>query len=355
MKGIVFDGSGIQVVDDLQVGAIGPSQVRVRMHAAGLCHSDVSVIDGTIPFPTPVVLGHEGAGVIEEVGVAVKHVVVGDHVVLSTLTNCGACPECGRGRPTMCRQSFGTRPTPFLWGDRPTHNFANASTFIEETVVEGNQVVPISRDVSLGTASLIGCAVMTGVGAVLNRAHVRENETAVVIGAGGIGLNVVQACRLVRASRIVVVDSNPDKERLARQFGATDFISGASAEELPDLIREILPEGADHVFECVGAVALIEAAADFLAWRGQLILVGVPPAGARASFDIASLFIDKSILGLRYGSASPHTDIPRYLELYRNGHLMLDELVSDSRPMEDIEALLHELEHGTVARTILTM
>lgn len=355
MKGAVYDGSELLVVDDLEVGLPGPGQVRVRMHAAGLCHSDVSVVDGTIPYPVPVVLGHEGAGVVELVGEGVDRVAPGDHVVLSTLTNCGACPECARGRPTMCRQSFGTRPQPFSWGGRPTHNFANASTFVELTVVEAHQVVRIPSEVPLAAASLIGCAVMTGVGAVLNRARVGFNDTAVVIGIGGIGLNVLQGCRLARASRIVAVDTNPAKEALARQFGATDFLGPVPAGELVDAVKEILPDGADHVFECVGSPGLIEAATNMLDWHGQCVLVGVPPSGTKASFLVEGMFLDKSILGLRYGSARPHQDIPRYVELYQRGDLLLDELVSKTSPVDDIATLIEELEHGTVARNVLTL
>lgn len=349
MRGAVFDGSRLRVVDDLSVREPGAGEVLVRVVAAGLCHSDASVVSGIIPFPVPVVLGHEGAGVVERAGDGVDHVRPGDHVVLSTLTSCGSCPECGRGRPTMCRATFGGRNAPFTWHGEATYAFANTAVFAERTVVRASQVVRIDDDVPLESACLIGCAVLTGAGAALNRAKVAANDTAVVIGAGGIGLNVIQGCRLARAARIVAVDTNPGKEELARRFGATDFVDSVEAA------RELLPDGADHVFECVGSTALVRAAIDLLGWHGQCVLVGVPPAGAEASFPVASMYLDKSILGLRYGSSAPQADIPRYVTLYRNGHLLLDELVSRTFPLTDIDAAIADMDGGKVARAVLTM
>jgi S-(hydroxymethyl)glutathione dehydrogenase/alcohol dehydrogenase len=325
------------------------------MRACGLCHSDVSVVTGQIPYPVPVVLGHEGSGVVESVGTGVTGIEPGAHVVLSTLTSCGRCAECGRGRPTMCRSSFGERTTPFRWAGTPTYSFANASVFAERAVVSAAQVIPIPDDVPFAAASLIGCAVLTGVGAALNRARVELNQTTVVIGVGGIGLNVIQGCRLAGASRIVAIDANPEKEALARTFGATDFLSGVAPDQLGEAVRGLLPTGADVIFECVGQLGLIEAAIDSLDWGGTCVLVGVPPAEARAAFSVAGLYMDKSILGLRYGSSRPHFDIPRYLDLYRRGALLLDELVTSTRPLEEIGDAVHALEHGTEARCVLTL
>ncbi|MET8214191.1 alcohol dehydrogenase catalytic domain-containing protein, partial [Streptomyces sp. NPDC005373] len=279
MKGVLYDGIDLQVVDDLSIREPGPDEVKVRIKAAGVCHSDISVIDGTIPFPTPVVLGHEGAGVVEAVGSSVFHVAPGDHVSLSTLTNCGTCAECGKGRPTMCRKTFGGRSAPFTWRGEPAYSYANAGVFSEYTVVKGNQAVPIPRDVPLEAAALIGCSVLTGVGAALNRAQVSYGDTAVVIGIGGIGLNVLQGCRIAGASRIVAVDTNPGRAEIAKQFGATDFID-SRGKNVVDAVKEVLPTGADHVFECVGNPTLIRAAIDLLDWHGQCVMVGVPPATA---------------------------------------------------------------------------
>ncbi|GGU89032.1 alcohol dehydrogenase [Streptomyces filipinensis] len=348
MRGVVFDGSQVRVVDDLVVREPGPGEVRVAVAAAGLCHSDLSVVDGTIPFPVPVVLGHEGAGVVEAVGAGVTHVEPGDHVALSTLANCGACADCDRGRPTMCRRAIGRPGKPFTRGSASVHQFAANSAFAERTVVKAVQAVRIPEDVPLRSAALIGCGVLTGVGAVLNRARVDRGDSVVVIGTGGIGLNVLQGARLAGALRIVAVDANPAKEEAARLFGATDFLTSARG------VRDLLPTGADHVFECVGRVELIRQAIDLLDRHGQAILLGVPPATAEASFVVSSLYLDKSVLGCRYGSARPQRDIALYAELYRQGRLLLDELVTAVYPVEDFAKARADAEAGRVARAVLT-
>ncbi|MET8581031.1 Zn-dependent alcohol dehydrogenase [Streptomyces collinus] len=348
MRGVVFDGTRVEVVDDLAVREPGPGEVRVAVAAAGLCHSDLSVVDGTIPFPVPVVLGHEGAGVVEAVGAGVTHVVPGDHVALSTLANCGTCPECDRGRPTMCREAIGRPGRPFSRGDRPLYQFACNSAFAERTVVRAVQAVRIPADVPLTSAALIGCGVLTGVGAVLNRARVDRGDSVVVIGTGGIGLNVLQGARLAGALTVVAVDANPAKEAVARRFGATEFLTSTEG------VRDVLPTGADHVFECVGRVELVRRAVDLLDRHGQAVLLGMPPAGAEASFVVSAMFLDKAILGCRYGSSRPQRDIPLYAELYRQGRLLLDELVTAAYPVEDFEKARADAEAGRVARAVLT-
>ncbi|MFD0148387.1 Zn-dependent alcohol dehydrogenase [Streptomyces sp. NPDC055721] len=350
MKGVVFDGKSVQVVDDLEVRAPGPGEVLVGIAAAGLCHSDLSVVDGTIPFPPPVVLGHEGAGVVEAVGPGVTHVVPGDHVALSTLANCGACADCDRGRPTMCRKAIGMPGQPFSRAStgQALFQFASNSSFAERTVVKAVQAVKIPKDIPLTSAALMGCGVLTGVGAVLNRAKVDRGETVVVIGTGGIGLNVIQGARIAGAPTIVAVDTNPEKEEVARLFGATHFLSST------DGVREILPTGADHVFECVGHTGLVRTAIELLDRHGQAILLGMTAPTAEASFPPAAMFLDKSILGCRYGSSRPQKDIALYAELYRSGGLLLDELVTRTYPVEDFARAVEDAEQGKVARGVLT-
>ncbi|MFF7599145.1 Zn-dependent alcohol dehydrogenase [Streptomyces mirabilis] len=348
MRGVIFDGKRTQVVDDLEIRDPGPGEVQVAISAAGLCHSDLSVVDGTIPFPVPVVLGHEGAGVVEAVGAGVGHVRPGDHVALSTLANCGTCAECDRGRPTMCRKAIGMPRQPFTRGGRPLYQFASNSAFAERTVVKAVQAVRIPKDIPLPSAALIGCGVLTGVGAVLNRARVDRGDTVLVIGTGGIGLNVLQGARIAGALKIVAVDANPAKEAVARRFGATHFLTSTEA------VKEILPTGADHAFECVGRVELIRQAIDLLDRHGQAVLLGVPPATAEASFLVSSMYLDKSILGCRYGSSRPQRDISLYADLYREGRLLLDELVTQTYPVEDFDKAAQDAEGGRVARAVLT-
>ncbi|MFF4524309.1 Zn-dependent alcohol dehydrogenase [Streptomyces bluensis] len=348
MRGVVFDGERVRVVDDLEVREPGPGEVAVSIVAAGLCHSDLSVVDGTIPFPVPVVLGHEGAGVVEAVGEGVTHVRPGDHVALSTLANCGACADCDRGRPTMCRSAIGRPGRPFARDGRSLYQFASNSAFAERTVVRAVQAVRIPKDIPLTSAALIGCGVVTGVGAALNRARVDRGDSVLVIGTGGIGLNVLQGARIAGALRIVAVDANPDKEAVARRFGATHFLTST------DGVRDILPTGADHAFECVGRVDLIRQAVDLLDRHGQAVLLGVPPATAEASFQVSSMYLDKSILGCRYGASRPQRDIALYADLYREGRLLLDELVTATYPVEDFEKAAQDAREGRVARGVLT-
>ncbi|MFD7441774.1 Zn-dependent alcohol dehydrogenase [Streptomyces sp. NPDC059909] len=348
MRGVVYDGERVEVADDLEIRDPGPGEVLVAVAAAGLCHSDLSVIDGTIPFPAPVVLGHEGAGVVEAVGAGVGHVAPGDHVSLSTLANCGACAACDRGQPTMCRKAIGMPGQPFSRAGRPLYQFASNSAFAERTVVKAVQAVRIPDDIPLTSAALIGCGVLTGVGAVLNRAKAGLGDTVVVIGTGGIGLNVLQGARLAGALTIVAVDTNPAKEETARLFGATHFLTSV------DGVREILPDGAQHVFECVGHTGLVRQAIDLLDRHGQAVLLGMPAPTAEATFLPASMFLDKSILGCRYGSSRPQHDIALYARLYQEGRLMLDELVTETYPVEDFAKAADDAEHGRVARGVLT-
>jgi len=355
MKGIVWTGQ-LEVRDDVAVRDPRQNEVRVRIANAGLCHSDVSVIDGTIPFPTPVVLGHEGAGVVTQVGDAVTKVAVGDHVVLTTLGNCGRCAACDRGQPTHCRDTMGHLARPFTVGGEKAFSFANTGVFTEEVVVTETQAVVIDPDVPLSAACLIGCAVVTGAGAVLNRARVRPGQTVVIIGAGGIGQSAIQAARISAAGRIVVVDANPGKEAVARRFGATDFVDASAVDDTVEAVKALrLPNGADHVIECVGHPALIRQGVELLDWGGTLTLLGVPKLGTEASFVVNDLYNDKSILGCRYGSTRPHHDIPLLVSFYKDGRLLLDDMVSQVYPLDQITQALDDLHHGKLNRGVLAV
>ncbi|MCC5952639.1 MAG: Zn-dependent alcohol dehydrogenase [Acidimicrobiia bacterium] len=352
MRGMVFDEGELGLVTDLSVRDPRPGEVTVAIQAAGVCHSDASVIDGTIPFPTPVVLGHEGAGIVVAVGDGVASVREGDHVVLSTLGNCGACGACDAGKPSHCRQSFGKLSRPFETDGRKAFAFANCGVFSEYTTVKATQAVPIDPSVPFEVASLIGCGVITGIGAVYNRAKVTHGQSVVVIGVGGIGLNVIQGCRLADGLPIIAVDTNPAKEELARLFGATHFID-ASTTDVAEAVRELCPNGVDVAFECVGAPALIRQAIDLLDWGGTCVILGVPKIGTEASFVVHGLYNDKTIMGCRYGSARPHTDFPMIVDAYLAGRIKLDELVSRTYPLEGLPQSLADMEAGELARGVL--
>ena len=355
MQGIVWTGQ-LEVRDDVEVRGPGAREVKVRIHRAGLCHSDVSVMNGTIPCPTPVVLGHEGAGIVEEVGSAVTSVRPGDTVVLTTLGNCGQCADCDRGRPTHCRHAATNMDGRFTVGGSPAYQFANTSVFADYTVVHETQAIVIDPRVPLDSASLLGCAVITGTGAVFNRAKVQPGETVAVIGAGGIGQSVIQAARLSSAGRIVVIDANPAKESAARQFGATDFIDASTVPDTVAAVRDLgLANGVDHAFECVGHPALIRQAIDMLDWGGNCIMVGVPRAGTEASFVVSGMYQNKAIMGCRYGTSRPHHDIPRIVGFYLDGRFQLDEMVSKTYPLARIQDALDDLEEGKLNRGVLTL
>jgi S-(hydroxymethyl)glutathione dehydrogenase/alcohol dehydrogenase len=356
----------VEVTDELEVRAPGSNEVRVQMQAAGVCHSDLSVIDGTIPFPAPAVLGHEGAGIVESIGSSVTSVKPGDHVVIATIANCGVCRACSTGHPTWCRASLGNISTPFTFKGEPASNFAAASVFTELTVVSEVQVVPIPNDIPLSSACLIGCGVLTGVGAVLNRAKVRPGDTAAVFGVGGVGLNVIQGLRIAGATRIVAVDTMASKEELGRQFGATHFVD-ASEGDAAAAVRGLTPAdrksaagalfplgGVTWAFDCVGHPAVLRSCLDCLDWGGTAVAIGIPPRGTEVSVDVNALaYVDRGLIGCRYGSSRPHHDIPLMVDLYQSGQLMLDELVSLTRPLDRFSEVVDEMHAGRVARGVL--
>ena len=366
MKGIVFTENGVEVSDELEVAAPGPKQVKVNVMAAGVCHSDVSVINGTIPWKPPAVLGHEGAGIVAEVGPEVTSVKPGDHVVIATLANCGVCRACSSGHPTWCMRSLGNVSQPFTYKGQPASNFAAVSVFVESTIISEIQAIKIPDDVPFASACLIGCGVLTGVGAVLNRAKVRPGETAAVFGVGGIGLNVIQGLDIAGATRIVGVDMLASKEGLAREFGATDFID-ASKEDAVARIHELIPMnsesaagalspfgGVTYSFDCVGHAAVLRNALDVLDWGGTAVAIGIPPQGTEVGVDINALaYVDRTLMGCRYGSARPHQDVPLMVDLYRSGKLKLDELVTMKRPIDGFQELIDAMHEGKVARGVL--
>lgn len=367
MRGIIYDGTETKLVEGLTLTDPGPRDVIVEIAAAGLCQSDLSYMSGIYPVPHPGVCGHEGAGVVVEVGEAVANVKPGDHVVISTLANCGMCGPCGEGRPTACRRTLGRTRKPFTTAEGDEiHMFAATSAFAERTIVGDIQCVKIPKDVPLTSAALIGCGVVTGVGAVLNRARVQRGETAVVFGVGGVGLNVIQALRVAGSPTIIAVDTVPEKEDLARQFGATHFINGLD-EDLVEQVGAICPHhpkadrgwfnagGVDWAFDCVAHPDVTWNALECLDWNGTVVVVGVASQTAEFRGLYSRLTqVERNLMGCRYGSISPHTDIPKIVELYRRGELMLDELVSVSHPVEDWEKAKADLESGTVARGVIT-
>jgi Zn-dependent alcohol dehydrogenase len=356
MKAAVYRGSGRPVaIEAVDVRAPGPGEVRVAIKAAGLCHSDQSVTDGTIPYPVPVVLGHEGAGVVESIGPGVTSVKVGDTVVLSTLAHCGRCPACEQAKPTLCRNAPNPKDTrPFTIDGETAYQFANTSTFAELTLVREQSAIPIDPRVPFDRACLIGCGIVTGVGAVLNRARVEAGATMAVFGVGGIGLNVVQGGVLAGAAKIVAVDVNREKLALAEAFGATHAVD-ASRTDPVETIRTLTGGGADYTFEAVGNLATIQQALDAVAPGGTLTIVGVPKIGSRFEFVVHTLYNNKAILGCRYGAARPRTDFPMLADLYLTGRLKIDELITRHYALDQVAGAIDDLKSGTLARGVFRL
>jgi len=352
---ISFGANQPVVVEDIGVADPGPGEVRIALRAAGLCHSDVSVIDGTIPYPTPVVLGHEGAGIVEAVGAGVTAVQEGDAVLLSTLAHCGRCAACDVGRPTECRNAPSpVANRPFVVRGQPAYQFANTSTFTERTVVREQSAIPIDPRVPFDRACLIGCGVMTGFGAVVNRAKVETGATMAVFGVGGIGLNCVQGGVLSGASKIIAVDISKQKLEWARHFGATHTIDSSELDPV-EAIRDLTGGGADYTFEAVGNVAVIAQALAALGPGGALTIVGVPKIGTRFDFVVQALYQNKSILGCRYGTARPRRDFALLAELYLDGRLKIDELITSHYALDDFDRALADLHAGQLARGVFVM
>jgi S-(hydroxymethyl)glutathione dehydrogenase/alcohol dehydrogenase len=356
VKAAVYHGGGAPVaIEDVRVKEPGTGEVRVALKAAGLCHSDVSVLDGTIPYPVPVVLGHEGAGVVESIGPGVTSLKVGDTVILSTLAHCGRCVACEAARPTQCRNAPSPKDSvPFFVGGKPAFQFANTSAFTELTLVREQSAIPFDRRVPFDRACLIGCGIMTGVGAVLNRGKVEPGATMAVFGVGGIGLNCVQGGVLAGASRIVAVDVNPQKLELAKTFGATDVIDSRETDAL-EAIRDLTRGGADYTFECVGSLAVIQTALDALAPGGTLVIVGVPKLGSKFEFPVHTIYNNKAILGCRYGAARPRKDFAMLADLYLAGRLKIDELVTEHYRLDDFQRALDDLHAGHLARGVFEL
>jgi Zn-dependent alcohol dehydrogenase len=356
MKGAVFYGSDRSVaVEEITVKDPGAGEVGVALKAAGLCHSDLSVIDGTIPYPVPVVLGHEGAGVVDAVGAGVTAVKEGDAVIVSTLSHCGRCKACEVGRPTECRNAPSPKDArPFTVAGKPAFQFANASVFTERTVVREQGAIPIDPRVPFDRACLIGCGIMTGFGAVVNRAQVPTGATMAVFGVGGIGLNCVQGGVMSGAAKIIAVDVLPQKLEWAKRFGATHVID-SSKDDPVAAIKDLTGGGADFTFEAVGNIAVIKQALEALGPGGALTIVGVPKLGTSLDFVVHALYQNKAILGCRYGTARPRVDFPMLADLYLGGRLKIDELITAHYALEEFDRALADLRRGNLARGVFDL
>ncbi len=364
-KGAVHVGldQPLEIRDDIEVAAPKAGELKVRIAASGVCHSDLSVQNGTIPLPPPIVLGHEGAGVVEEVGEGVTDFEVGDHVVLTFVPECGECFFCYRDQGFMCEKSSMLNMGGMLDGTKRLSSggtdlsvMAGCGTFSELTVVPSISAVKIDKDVPLKIAALLGCGVQTGVGAAMNTASIRKGDTVVVIGCGGVGLNVIQGARIAGAEKIIAVDMVESKLQLAKEFGATDFVNaGTSGNPVADVQALSGGRGADVAFEVIGLGATIEQAMQMTRVGGETVLVGVPRMDVMLNVNPAFNFIytAKTVKGCWYGSSNVHREVPKLLELYKKGDLKLDELISREISIDDVNSAFEAMKSGEVARSVI--
>ncbi len=346
-------------VAELSVDKPVDREILVRTVASGVCHSDLHVLEGTVlGGRRPMVLGHEGAGVVEAVGPLVTHVKPGDHVVTCLSGFCGQCAQCLTGHPNVCQanptgRARGSAPR-MTEGDQPVGAFVNLGTFATEMLVHESSVVRIDPEIPLEVACLVGCGVLTGVGAALQSAQVAAGDTVAVFGCGGVGLSIIQGAAIARAGRIIAVDRLADKLDLARSLGATDTVD-ASAADAVAAVRELTGgRGVDHAFEAVGVPALVRQAAEVLAVRGTCTIVGVPPDGSVFEIPYGAIRPECTVRTCRMGSNRFRLDIPRYLDFYQRGWLRLDEMVTRRMPLEGVNDAFDLMHRGEGARTVLT-
>jgi len=358
---VYYEGGKPLSVEDVELLAPQSRELTVRIAAAGVCHSDLHFIDGLVPHPAPAVLGHEGAGVVEAVGEGVTYVQPGDHVILSFMPACGQCAYCIAGRPNLCiaggraaaRGTLLDGTTRLRKNGEAVYHMTCTACFAERAVVPEASVVKIREDMPLDRAALIGCGVMTGVGAAINTAKVAPGSTVVVIGCGGVGLNVVQGAALAGAAKIIAVDVIDRKLELAQQFGATHVVNSAKDDPVT-AVRGLSPGGADYAFEVIGRPDTIGQAYDAVRRGGMAVVVGLAPPGAEVSIPADSLLGEKVLTGSSYGGARFRLDMPKLVELYLAGKLKLDELISRTYPLEGINDAFEAMRQGQVARSIIT-
>jgi S-(hydroxymethyl)glutathione dehydrogenase / alcohol dehydrogenase len=341
-------------VEEIELNPVGPGQVRVRLAAAGVCHSDLSLADGTLRQPLPAVLGHEGAGVVVEVGEGVTEVAAGDHVVLNWSPPCRACWFCAAGEPYLCAHADDARAVPFATAaGEPVYAGLGTGAFAAETVVGAHACIPVPADIPLAEAALLGCAVLTGVGAVTNAAKVRPGQTVAVIGLGGVGLAAIQGARIAGAAAIIAVDPAPAKEGLARSLGATHYAAphAGLAKEIRALTGGL---GADHAIECVGRGETIRAAWSATRRGGTATVVGLGSAQDPVTFNALEVaYFARTIVGCMYGSTDPAVDVPLLLEHYRAGRLDLAALVTDEVDLSGVGEAFSRMRAGQGARTLI--
>ena len=349
------------VVETIEVAAPRHGEVTVRLAACGVCHSDLSATNGTIPYPLPLVLGHEGAGVIVAVGDGVDNFAVGDHVISSFVSMCGHCHYCQTGRPQLCVQSLEVAVHPARrhraharFRGKDLNVFCGCGVMAELATVHMGNVVKIDQQMPLDRAALISCGVMTGVGAAVNTAKVEAGSIAVIFGCGGVGLNAIQGCAIAGAGMIVAVDTSDEKLELAKQFGATHGFNISGQDDAGKDLFKLTGGGADYAFDCVGVGKISEMAWGVLRRGGTAVIVGI--AGPKDQITLNAQQVatsEKTLTGSYYGSARPQLDFPRLIGLYRSGRLKLDELITRTYSIDEAPRAFADLNAGKQGRGVI--
>ncbi len=338
-------------VKDVEIEDPQPDELLLDIVGAGVCHSDYHYVTGhRTPRRMPWVMGHEGAGIVRSVGAGVRTIAPGDKIILSLDAMCGSCRNCTNGRPALCETYPFEAMSRMTQDGEPVYHVR--PTFVEQTIVLADACVKVPDDTPLEQACLISCAVITGIGAVVNRAKVETGASMAVFGCGGVGLNVIQGGALASAGRIIAVDTVPYKLELAEQMGATHFINSAQ-EDPVQRIKEITGGGADYAFEVVGFPAIVRQAIDSVRKTGTAVVVGVQPTGQDVSVEGWHLLEDRTLMGAFHGAARPRIDFLWILNLYKQGKIKLDELISRYRPLDEINEAFEDMSQGKVARTVL--
>jgi S-(hydroxymethyl)glutathione dehydrogenase/alcohol dehydrogenase len=356
MRAAILRNTGdtdLEVRDDIELRPIGPGEVRVRITHSGVCHSDLSAMNGTIPQPAPAVLGHEGAGIVDSVGEGVTGVEPGDHAIIAWSPPCGKCKFCvDYKQPQLCFNVMAVMGGQFRQGDEVVGSMAGTGTFAEYTQVPEAAVIKIADDVPLEVAALIGCGVMTGAGAAINTAKVTPGSSVIVYGAGGVGISAIQGARIAGAAEILAVDVNPQKLEEAKAFGATHACTPDEVEQMRAAITG--REGFDFALECIGKPVTMRAAYDNTRRGGTTVIVGVGRMDETVSFSAFELFFnEKRLVGSYYGGTDVRSDFHRLLRLYRSGKLDLDRMITRRIKIDEINDAMRALERGEVVRQVI--
>ncbi len=356
MKAAIFHGPHQPLtMEQVEIDDPIDHEVVVRVVASGVCHSDLHFIDGLYEFPSPAILGHEAAGIVESVGPLVDDFQPGDHVIACLSVFCGRCDYCLTGRTNLCS----TRPVrakdapPKLrWNGEPVNQFANLSAYAEKMLVHSNAIVKVRDDMPLDRAALIGCGVTTGVGAALNTARVEPGSMVAVFGCGGVGLSAIQGARIAGARMIIGVDVHDHKLETAYELGATHTINGARKDAVNE-IRELTNGGVDYAFEAIGLKVAAEQCFKALRPGGTATIIGMIPLGQKVELDGSAFLSEKKIQGSSMGSNRFKVDMPKYIDFYMQGRLKLDEMITRRMPLEDLNEAFRAMKAGEVARQVL--